>query len=102
MPHSLRNHVVTNRLDRCSTVHLLLLHVARLPVPPPTPPHVHVAPGHPSPEEHVENLFCRHITLEKNGCSIDFDPDCAAEEHLEPMAGIFILIESSAMVATAR
>ena len=46
-------------------LHLLLLHVARLPVPPPTPPHVHVAPGHPSPEEHVENFFCRHITLKK-------------------------------------
>ena len=66
MPPCLKNHVVTKRLDRCSIVHLLLLHVARLPVPPPTPPHVHVAPGHPSPEEHVENFFRRHITLKKN------------------------------------
>ena len=103
MPPCLKNHVVTKRLDRCSIIPLLLLHVARLPVPPPTPPHVHVAPGHPSPEEHVENFFCRHITLEKKiGCSVDFDPDCAGGEHLEPMAGIFIFIESSAMVATAR
>ena len=60
-----KNHVVTISFDRCSTVHLLLLHVARLSVPPATPPHVHVAPGHPSPEEHVENFFCRHITLEE-------------------------------------
>ena len=38
----------------------------------------------------------------KIGCSADFDPVCAAGEHLEAMAGVFILIESSAMVATAR